>query len=59
MRNLHDDNLRRNINLAKSHYDKTERVFNWAFVLILIANLVVLGIVGWAIVELVQWITSK
>jgi hypothetical protein len=39
--------------------DRFERNFGLMFVLILLINLIVLGVGIWAVVELVQWVTSK
>ena len=41
---------------------KFNRAFKWGvgvWVGVLIANLIIWGVVIWAIVELVQWVTSK
>lgn len=43
----------------EKNFDKMERGIRWGFILILIANFIVWGVFIWAIIELVQWVTSK
>jgi hypothetical protein len=39
--------------------DRFERNFGVAFFVILLLNLAWIGVLIWAVIELVQWITSK
>jgi len=40
-------------------FDRARKGFGLAFIAIILINLAVLGVVIWAIIELVQWLTSK
>lgn len=39
--------------------DNDEKFFTFTFIAILAVNLLVLGVGVWAVIELVQWVTSK
>lgn len=60
MRNLPNNRFR---DPWEDDFDRSVgRMFKWgvgAWVAVLLANLVIWGVVIWAIIELVQWITSK
>ncbi len=67
-RRVHDDprlrvNNRRFLDQWEDDFDKTARRSVKAFVAvwaaILIANLVIWGVIIWAIIELVQWVKTK
>lgn len=52
-------NMKRSQAKPIDHVDKFERNFWRAFVVMIVLNIIVIGVGAWAVVELVQWITSK
>lgn len=59
MNNLHDDNLRRNIEIARRVHERAER---WSGILVLaglILSVATSVTVIWAIIMLVNWLVSK